>query len=136
MCTTGTKGLRGRSTRETPGAKNGLPAISAGGGGGVPSFVGGVGGADAELRVFVALFRCRCRCRRRCRRLVDHGRVLVPPHRREVAAALLEHLPAQLAHLPAAAALAPPGLALEPAAVQLLEPGADPVPQAPEELLG
>src|SRR5437870_7957782 len=37
MCTTGTNGLRGCNTSETPVAKNGFPATSAGVGGRMPS---------------------------------------------------------------------------------------------------
>src|SRR5713226_7217472 len=98
MCTTGTRGLRGWRTRETPVAKNGLPAISAGVGGRMPSrasssrsFAVGVG-VDVDVAVDVAV--------------------------------------------PVAAALAPPVLAPGPAACQVPEPGADPGPQGPEELLG
>src|SRR5207237_10164847 len=67
---------------------------------------------------------------------VDGGGIFVAPDGGEVAAGFFKYIAAQLAHLAAAAALAGPGAAHEMAAVQLFEPGADPVSQAPEVRLG
>src|SRR5713101_1448426 len=55
MCTTGTKGLRGWSTRETPVAKNGLPAISAGVGGRMPSCASSSRSFAVDVAVAVAV---------------------------------------------------------------------------------
>src|SRR5437870_2869973 len=110
------EGVAGVEDERDPGGEEGLAGE-----------LGGGRRANSELRVVVVLGGGRG--------LVDSRRVLVAPHRREVAAALLEHLPPQLAHLAAAAAGTLPLRALELAAVQLLQPGADPVTQAPEELL-